>query len=202
MQGVFGFCDWLSSAFPQAVIGLSSVGVPVGLRWLREQPWVERLRLQLSMHAMPGTRRERIIPCERTYPIMESVREASALSASTGHPVCLNCVLMNGINDTEEDANGIADVAVSGQFYVKVSSLNRTVRSSGGLAPSCQVDRYCNVLERRGVPYKIFESLGVGIGAGCGQSAAHVERKSGGVPLHARRSGSLHEVCPSCAWGW
>lgn len=174
-KGVFEFCNDLVRAYEGVLIGISTVGIPQGLRTLQRQPWMGSVKLQLSVHAWPSEKRLALVPAERQYPLQESLRLAREFYRRSGQRVCLNVVLLEGVNDTLHDAKLIASLAQPREtFYVKVSKYNPHDRA-GFRASSEHVTReYCEALRRQGAEFHVFESLGTSIGAGCGQTKISV----------------------------
>ncbi len=169
-QNIFDFCAQLYRDFPQVEIGISTVGIAAGIRALASQEWVERVKLQISLHALPQEKRVSIIPAEKKYPVIESILEAEKLCGGLKRKCALNCTLLDGINDSPYDAMQIAKIAVNGPFYVKVSMFNPHRKCLFMPASSKQVETYCQVLKANKVEVHRFQSIGTNIGAGCGQT--------------------------------
>ena len=169
-QNVFGFCAQLYRDFPEATIGISTVGISTGIRALSTQNWVKRVKLQISLHVLPQTKRSDIIPAESMYPIKEAILEAKRMCDTSGTRCALNCVLLDGINDSVADAHRVAEAAAGGPFYVKVSEFNPHRNCPLRPATSAQIEVYCEVLRVNKVEVHRFASIGTNIGAGCGQT--------------------------------
>lgn len=169
-QNVFDFCNKLHRDFPQVTIGISTVGISAGIRALANQEWIDRVNLQISLHALPQEKRSSIIPAENRYPVSESILEAERLFRGLKRKCALNCTLLDGINDSVHDAMQIAKIASNGPFYVKVSVFNPHRKCPFMPASSKQVDTYCQVLEANKVEVHRFHSIGTSISAGCGQT--------------------------------
>ena len=169
-DGVFDFAERLLAAFPDVVIGVSTVGIASGVKALLGRPWVSRVKLQLSLHAWPPARRRPIIPAEVLHPFEDTLEILRQTRIGLPHAVCLNCVLLQGVNDSVADAAQVAEVAGTGPFRVKLSGFNWWEGSGYAAASETAAERYASVLRLRGIPVRRFESLGTAIGAGCGQT--------------------------------
>lgn len=179
---VFRFCSQLLAAYPSASVGISTVGIADGIRDLSEQRWATSVKLQLWLHAWPALKREPIVPAKRLYPIKDSLDESLAFWRATGARVCLNCVLLEGGNDSEQDAAAIAELARNGPFYAKVSSFNPFPGTA--LTPSSEAAtrKFCDILRRNHVDVKRFHSIGTSVYAGCGQTALAARTAIPGPP--------------------
>lgn len=170
VQNIFDFCAQLYRDFPQVTIGISTVGISTGIRALASQDWVERVKLQISLHALPKEKRSAIIPAENRYPVSEAILEVQKLCYRLRRRCALNCTLLDGINDSPHDAIQIAEIAANGPFYVKVSEFNPHRKCPFVPASSAHMDTYCQSLEANKVEVHRFRSIGTNIGAGCGQT--------------------------------
>jgi len=164
------FCVHLHTVFPSAIVGLSTVGVASGMLRLLEQPWATKVKLQLSVHAVPAGKRREIIPAEEHFPLEQALPAARRFAEMCGKPCCLSCVLLNGVNDDAEDAEQLAAVAKSGAFYVKISRLNPHSSCPYAPSPPEREAAFCAALRSHGVDVHIFQSIGTAIKVGCGQT--------------------------------
>jgi adenine C2-methylase RlmN of 23S rRNA A2503 and tRNA A37 len=166
---LFSFCEITSELYSDVVFGISTVGVARGIDDLISRSWGVKVKLQVSLHAWPPSKRRKIIPVEDRFPVIDALRSSNRFAERFRTRVCLNCVLFDGLNDSHQDALRIARIAKSGSFYVKISEFNRNGSSALRGAPEHRVRAFCNTLAEVGVEYHRFKSLGTIIGAGCGQ---------------------------------
>lgn len=169
-SNVTSFCSSLSTSFPGIAIGISTVGIAEGIYTLAKQPWGPIVRLQVSLHALPASKRMRIVPAESSYPVEEAIEASRQFSDSFGIDCCLNCVLLDGFNDKKEDAIAVGRVSGQGNFYVKVASLNEFDGTGFRSSPDSRVREYCETVRSMGVEAKAFHSIGSALGVGCGQT--------------------------------
>lgn len=170
IKNVFGFCEQLCQEHPRVIIGISTVGIASGIHELATKKWGERVKLQISLHAWPASKRKRIIPAEQFYPVEEALTESIFFAKRCGKQCCLNCVLLDRINDSRDDAQRLAQVASRGPFYVKISEFNPNKQCGYRPAPETRVREYCKVLKANNIEVHRFKSIGTSIGAGCGQT--------------------------------
>lgn len=164
------FCGKVHRSYPNAMIGISTVGVAKGILSLGHLPWAQKVRLQLSVHALPPQKRQRVVRAEGEFPIAVALEAARQFGEQSGQRCCLAYVLIKDVNDAERDAGLLADVAEGGPFYVKVIELNPPPEGAFAPSPAERRERFLDVLASAGVEARYFRSLGRAVGAGCGQT--------------------------------
>lgn len=175
-KNIFGFCADLCKSFPEATIGISTVGIAEGIRAMSFEKWAEQVKLQLSLHWWPPDKRKQIIPSEKEYPAEKALLESARFAKKWGKKCSLNCVLLRGINDGVDDAQQIAKIAANGPFYVKISEFNPHENCIYSAATEKQITKYCETIMENDVVVHRFRSIGTSIGAGCGQTKLSHER--------------------------
>ncbi len=109
-RAVWGAVETLNAAdgFGMAArhITISTVGLIPGIRRLAE----ERLQvgLAVSLHAPDEELRERLIPTAHRYPLPEIIAACKEYIAKTGRRVTFEYCLMDGVNDSVEQARALA----------------------------------------------------------------------------------------------
>ena len=130
------------------------------------------VHLQISLHATRDDVRLGLIP--RAGGTIDGLIDAGReYSIRTGDRVCLNYVLLDGVNDADGDADWLSRVDRA-RFYVKLTHLNsveslpRHLRSS----PPERFRLFRQTLADAGVAHKEFTGDGLDVHASCGQLAA------------------------------
>lgn len=188
-------------------VTISTVGRVDGIRRLREhvtKPGWHRLGLALSLNAPNNADRSAIMPINRKYSL-EDVRDALLdWPRYSANKVCVEYVLIPGVNDTEQHAQQIADfMAPFGLCDTGIATLGRdgeTIvprlngtpimamlnlipynprRNSPWPAPTeSQVDQFLGWLIARGVFAKRRRTKGREMMGACGQlGAAHIRQR-------------------------
>ena len=90
-------------------ITVSTSGVVPGMdRMIDELPQVN---LAISLHAATDALRDELVPINRKWPIREVIGAGRRFAARTGRRVSLEYVMIDGLNDTDEQATGLAELA-------------------------------------------------------------------------------------------
>jgi len=130
-----------------------------------------KTKLAISLHSADQATRERMMPVAADYPLDELSRAISAYNTKTGQPVTLVYMLLEGINDTPEDARKLARFAKRGLCKINLIDYNAIVnlkfRPGYGSAKSMFIERLLDA----GLHVTVRKSQGATINAACGQLA-------------------------------
>src|SRR5690606_11510443 len=97
--------DHNGASIPPANITVSTVGRPEGIRQLGEfarQPGYRRLNLAVSINAPNDDIRRTIMPITRAHPLRELIDAMRAWPRRAIDVVCVEYVLIPGVNDAPE----------------------------------------------------------------------------------------------------
>jgi 23S rRNA (adenine2503-C2)-methyltransferase len=89
-------------------VTVSTVGVVPGIREMAAMP--EQFRLAVSLHAPNHELRTKLIPIERKYPLPELLDSLREFEAAGGKRITFEYVMIDGLNDTPELADELADL--------------------------------------------------------------------------------------------
>ena len=153
-------------------ITLSTSGVVPGIeRMVDELPQVN---LAISLHAATDPLRDELVPLNRKWPIEALIGAGRAFAARTGRRVSLEYVMIDGMNDGEEQASGLAALASGWRSHVNLIPLNPTPGSRWSGSPRFRIDRFVTTLRRAGVTVTVRDTRGREIDAACGQLHAQL----------------------------
>ena len=153
-------------------ITVSTSGVVPGMdRMIDELPQVN---LAISLHAATDALRDELVPINRKWPIGEVVAAGRRFTARTGRRVSLEYVMIDGVNDTDEQAAGLARLARGWRSHVNLIPLNPTPGSRWSGTPPAGIRRFVRVLAGGGVPVTVRDTRGREIDAACGQLHAQL----------------------------
>jgi 23S rRNA (adenine2503-C2)-methyltransferase len=149
---------------------VSTVGlVPMIRRFAAEK---RQVNLAISLHAAEDDLRLSMLPVNKKYPIeavLEACREYVQL---TRRRVTFEWALINGVNDSPEQAKKLARLLKGLLCHVNAIPLNPTTGYRGEPTSGPRAAAFKETLERAGIPCTIRMRRGIDIQAGCGQLAA------------------------------
>src|SRR5690349_3795012 len=104
---------------------VSTVGWLPGLRRFVDEV-DEPIRLALSLHAPNDELRSRIMPVNAKYPLRDVLAECRRHYAATNRRVFVEYVMLDGVNDSPEQARSLAALLGDGGFKVNLIPYNPT----------------------------------------------------------------------------
>jgi 23S rRNA (adenine2503-C2)-methyltransferase len=169
-------------------ITVSTSGVVPGIRRLTALG--PQFTLAVSLHAARDALRDVLVPLNRRWPVAEVVAAAREHAAATGRRVTYETTMIGGINDTELDAQAMADLLRGDHAHVNLIPMNPVAHTPWSASPDSVIERFAAILADAGVTATIRRNRGQEIGAACGQLAA--ERAGEPAPaVVARRRARL-----------
>ena len=153
-------------------IAVSTVGVVPGIDRLARESL--QVHLAVSLHAGTDALRDRLVPLNRTYPLDEVFAACARYVRSTHRKVLFEYVVLDGVNDTDEQAQALAPRVRGPYSHLNLIAYNET----GGEFRRPQAARLAAFkarLEAAGVDVTLRRSPGAAIDAACGQLALRTE---------------------------
>jgi 23S rRNA (adenine2503-C2)-methyltransferase len=148
-------------------ITLSTVGLVPGIRRLAGEGLP--VNLAVSLHAADDELRNRLVPVNRRYPLAELLPAVREYAAKTGRRLTIEYALIDGVNDSVEQARRLAALLADLLCHVNLIPLNPTPGVALQPSPRAKVDAFRNELERAGIAATVRMRRGIDIEAGCGQ---------------------------------
>lgn len=131
-----------------------------------------QINLAVSLHAADDELRRQLIKVARKYSLYDIIEACTNYVQTTKRRVSFEWALIQGVNDSLEQAEKLAFILQGLLCHVNLIPLNPSSYYAGKPTPRSQVQMFKNVLERHGVPCTVRLRRGIDIQAGCGQLAA------------------------------
>ena len=164
-------------------ITVSTSGVVPGIRRLTELG--PQFTLAISIHAARNSLRDVLVPLNRRWPVEEVVAAARSHADATGRRVTYEVTMIDGINDTDVDADALAELLRGDLAHVNLIPMNAVAHTPWTGSPVPRVERFAERLRAAGIATTIRFNRGTEIGAACGQLAA--EHAGQPTPMVVRR---------------
>lgn len=126
-----------------------------------------QLTLSVSLHAPDNQTRSKLMPVNRSIPVEELITTCRNYFKSTGRRISYEYAMIDGINDTDHQADLLAKHLKGTGSHVNLIPLNPVKESP--YQPSKRVSAFQKRLEQQGITATVRRRLGGDIDASCGQ---------------------------------
>ncbi len=158
----------------QRRITLSTIGILPGIHKLTQD--FPQINLTFSLHSPFNAQRSELMPINKRFPLHEVMKALDNHIQHTGRKVYIAYILLQGINDSPEHAEAVAELLRGrGQwehlYHVDLIPYNPTDKTSQRYRQSNpnSVNRFGQILRSRGINVTTRNQFGSDIGAACGQ---------------------------------
>ncbi len=131
-----------------------------------------QVTLAISLHASSDSIRNVIMPVNRAYPLGKLIDAIKYYNKVTNRRVSLEFGLLNGVNDSVEEAKHLAYLIKPLLCHVNVIPINYVMEANYEKPTTEGINRFVNVLEKAGVNVTVRREKGSDIDAACGQLRA------------------------------
>ncbi len=128
-----------------------------------------QLTLSVSLHAPDDETRSRLMPANRGRGVAQLMDACEAYFRRTGRRISFEYAMIDGVNDSPEQAALLARHARRVSAHVNLIPLNHVDERSFAPTPPERISAFRKALEREGVNVTVRRSLGGDIDASCGQ---------------------------------
>ena len=136
-----------------------------------------QINLAISLHAPSDEIRKKIMPISFKYPMNELMEAVKYYEKNAGRRVTFEYILLNGINDSKEDAKKLAKLIKGTLAYVNLIPYNSVDENKYKRSDDKSVRDCMDTLIKCGVNATIRREFGSDIDAACGQLRAKDEKE-------------------------
>jgi 23S rRNA (adenine2503-C2)-methyltransferase len=162
-------------------ITLSTVGLVPGLDRLAAEETIPNLAI--SLHATTEPQRLALVPVSKTYGIEEILDACRRFPLGSRDRITFEYVLLDGVNDSQDDARRLARLLGDLRAKVNLIPLNPAAGIPFERPSDARIDAFGRILADRGITVSVRKSRGRDIRAACGQLAVEGRRKSAAQQL-------------------
>ena len=141
-----------------------------------------QINLSISLHAVTDRLRDRLMPINRRFPLEELVAAAESYVRAGGRMITLEYIVIRGLNDSLDDADGLAGIARRLRAKVNLIAYSKVEGAAFETPTEADIARFKRWLEERKVNTLVRLSKGADIAAACGQLAGRFADKAGPPP--------------------
>ena len=157
-------------------VTLSTVGLVPAIEKLASEPLMPNLAI--SLHATTEEQRGKIVPINRKYSLHDLIDACRRFPLAKRRRITFEYVLLNGVNDTPEDARRLATLLAGIKAKVNLLPLNEAPGIPFTRPSDDRVNAFAKILADRDIIVSVRKSRGRDIRAACGQLIVEGERKS------------------------
>ena len=128
-----------------------------------------QVNLAISLHASNDAIREKIMPINKKYGVNQLIKAAREHTKKTSRRVTFEYALIEGLNDTDQDARELSGLLKGMLCHVNLIPLNRVEESIYKGTPKEGVESFRKILDNAGIQVTVRRELGEDINAACGQ---------------------------------
>jgi 23S rRNA (adenine2503-C2)-methyltransferase len=148
-------------------VTLSTVGIVPGLERLAREPLMPNLAI--SLHATTEEQRTALVPPNRKYPLAAILDTCRRFPLKKRNRITFEYVLLDGVNDTSEDARRLVKLLAGIKAKVNLIPLNPAPGLPYDRPSDARVSRFAQILADRHITVSVRKSRGRDIRAACGQ---------------------------------
>ena len=156
-------------------ITVSTVGIVPGIRRLAEEPWP--VYLAVSLHAADDELRNSLVPINRRYPLADLEEAAWDYFQAKGRRLTIEWTMIEGVNDSEDQARKLAGIAKRLKAHVNLIALNPTPLTEMTASSEKTIARFAAIATEHGANVTIRDTRGRDIDAACGQLRVEAGKK-------------------------
>jgi 23S rRNA (adenine2503-C2)-methyltransferase len=148
---------------------VSTAGVVPGIERFKELG--AQVNLSISLHAVTDAKRGALMPINRKYPLEKLVAAVEDYLRGGGRKITLEYILIKGVNDSPEDAAGLARIAARLKAKVNLIVFSPVPGIKLESPAPARAKAFLEALEAKKIPATLRQSKGREIQAACGQLA-------------------------------
>lgn len=149
-------------------LSISTAGIVDGIKKFTAED--TEINLAISLHAAINEKRSQLMPVNKKYPLAKVMAAVSDYVKKTRRRVMFEYLMIDGVNDTDEDARALVELMDKPLYFVNLIRFNPTGNFKPSKAERLKV--FKEMLQKNKIDVTQRWSYGQDIDAACGQLAA------------------------------
>ena len=125
--------------------------------------------LAISLHAPDNETRNTLMPINKKYPIEELIKAAKYFSEKRNRKVLLEYIMLEGINDSKEQAEKLAELIGDSRLFVNLIPYNPSREDDFRRSNEESIRAFYDVLKKKNIGVTRRREFGSDLDAACGQ---------------------------------
>ena len=139
-----------------------------------------QLTLSVSLHAPDNETRSRIMPANHGRGVERLIEACRDYYEKTGRRISFEYAMIDGVNDSPEQARLLAKHARAVSAHVNLIPLNHVEERQFQPSTAEHMKQFIGILEENGVNVTVRRRLGSDVDASCGQLRRKMQKQRGG----------------------
>lgn len=148
-------------------ISLSTCGIVPGINKLAEYDFP--ITLSVSLHSPFNVQRSSMMPVNRKYPLEELIASCKQYIEKTSRRMTFEYAMISGVNDTAEHAKELSGLIKGMLCHVNLIPVNKIQNNRYDRSSRESIDRFQDIVSKKGISVTVRRELGPDIEAACGQ---------------------------------
>ncbi len=148
-------------------ISLSTCGIVPKINELAQKDL--QLPLSVSLHAPNNTLRSAMMPVNRKWPVEELIKACKQYTSVTSRRISFEYALVAGQNDTPACAAELASLLKGMLCHINLIPVNEVKETGFKRSSQDNVQRFSDILAKKGFAVTVRRRMGSDINAACGQ---------------------------------
>ena len=128
-----------------------------------------QVNLAISLHAPNNIIRNKLMPINKVYPLEKLIPCLKEYIKKTGRRITFEYILLDGINDSEENAHELAKLVSGMNCYINLIPYNETSTVEFRRSKPFHISKFYDILKKNKIEVTIRREFGTKIEAACGQ---------------------------------
>ena len=151
----------------QRNLTVSTCGIVPKMKELADEKL--QITLALSLHATTDEKRKKLMPIANKYSIKELMETCGYYFEKTGRRLTFEYSLVGNVNDTEEDARELIELAKPFNCHINLIPVNPIKERDYVESEASRIQQFKNKLEKNRINVTIRREMGRDIDGACGQ---------------------------------
>lgn len=151
----------------QRHITISTCGIVPKIKELADKKL--QITLAISLHASNEETRKNIMPISKKYSIEDVIQACRYYIEKTNKRVTFEYALINNVNDSEKNAEDLANILKGLLSHVNLIPVNEVEENNFKRSSDNNIKRFSDLLTKYGIENTIRREMGTDINAACGQ---------------------------------
>ncbi len=134
-----------------------------------------QVNLAISLHAPNNELRNKIMPINKVYPLENLIEELKLYIKKTNRRVTFEYIMLEGINDSEKEANELINLIRGMNCYVNLIPYNESSNFTLKRTKNDKIMEFYDILKKGKINVTVRREFGSNISAACGQLRSNKE---------------------------